>query len=88
MNEFLVTPVEMHEAAEAFAKASQDSQAIIDRLEKATAKLEGKWGGVTQQMFYKNYKEWHAHMSGMVELLRRVSLETQAIADRFEQADK
>ncbi len=87
MNDIMIAPDELRRAAHAFAQANKDSQAIMEKLEKAMAELEGKWGGVTQQMFFKNYKDWRQYMGSLVVLLNNTAGDMQAIAERFEKAD-
>jgi WXG100 family type VII secretion target len=86
--EFLVSSEDLHRAALEFAQAGKDSQAVIKRLEKATGVLEDKWSGVTQETFYKHYREWRSQMGGFAVLLNGIAQQLNAIADRFEQADQ
>lgn len=88
MSELLISPEELHRAAQEFSLGSKESQAIVKRLETATAELENKWAGAAQQVFFKNYKEWRQHMGGFVALLNGISQELHAMAERFEQADR
>ena len=88
MAELVISSEDLHRAAREFAQASKDSQAVIKRLEKATGVLEEKWSGVTQEMFYKHYREWRSQMGGFAILLNGISQQLNAIADRFDQADR
>jgi WXG100 family type VII secretion target len=87
MDELRIPSTDLRQAAAEFAKASKESQEIVDRLEKASAQLEQKWAGVTQQLFYKHYKDWRLQMKAYAGFLKNIANELSAIADRFEKAD-
>jgi WXG100 family type VII secretion target len=87
MPELLIPPTELHQAAEEFSKAKKETEAIIKRLEKTTSSLEDQWGGATQQVFYKHYKDWMQQVEGFNHLLGVISQEMHAMADRFEDID-
>lgn len=79
---------QLQETAAAFSLASRDSQEIMKRLEDAMAGLESKWSGATQQGFHKNYRDWQQYMGGMAALLKTIAHELEAMADRYQVADK
>lgn len=88
MDELIIPSEELHVVAKEFSTASKESQAIIDRLDKATKNLEEKWAGATQQVFYKHYTDWQAHMRIYATLLNNIAQELHGLAERFEQIDK
>lgn len=88
MTEFSVPTDELYEAAKEFDEVGKASQLLVERLERATSELEKKWSGAAKQVFFKNYKQWHQTMQGHIALLNSISREMNAMADRFEQADK
>lgn len=87
MPELLLSPRDLHLAAEEFAKAHEEIQAILERLAATVVSLEDKWSGTSQQMFYKYYTEWQEHIEGFNHLLDVVTKEMHAMADRFEHLD-
>jgi WXG100 family type VII secretion target len=87
MEELIVPSDDLHLVAKEFSKASKESQEIIDRLEKVTKQLEEKWSGATQQVFYKHYKDWQAHMRIYATFLKEIAQELYGLAERFEQID-
>ena len=78
----------LHEAASEFTEVSKESQLLVERLEKVTGGLQTDWESASQQLFFKNYKQWHQHMQGYVTLLDMIAKEMHAMADRYEEADK
>lgn len=88
MDELLIPSDELHFVAKEFASASKESQVILDRLEKATNQLEGKWAGATRQVFYKHYVEWQIHMRNQASILNNIAQEIHGLAERFEKLDK
>jgi WXG100 family type VII secretion target len=88
MDELIVPADELHIVATEFSTASKESQAIIDRLDKATKQLEEKWVGATQQAFYKHYTDWEAHMRIYAMLLKNIAGELHGLAERFEKIDE
>jgi WXG100 family type VII secretion target len=87
MPELLISPNDLHHAAEEFSKANKETQAIIKRLGETTSVLEDKWSGTSQQMFYKYYEEWIQHIEGFNHLLSVSAEEMHAMADRFERIE-
>ena len=75
-------------AAEEFESAGKQSQKLVARREKVTERLKGKWSGSAQEAFYKHHTEWQALMRGQVALLTGIAFELQALAERYENADK
>jgi len=88
MPELLLSPNDLHSAAEEFSKAHKELQTILERLSDTMASLEDKWSGTSQQMFYKYYTEWQTHIEGFNHLLDVAAKEMHAMADRFEHLDK
>lgn len=87
--EALRIPVdELQHVAHEFRTASQESQAMLARLEKVTSDLEEQWGGATQQAFYSHYKQWQMQMQLYAALLQSIALELETLADGFLSADR
>jgi WXG100 family type VII secretion target len=87
MPELLISPNDLHHAAEEFSKAHKETQALIKRLDGTTSALEDKWSGTSQQMFYKYYEEWVQHIEGFNHLLSIIADEMHAMAERYERID-
>jgi len=88
MARILVTPEQVHEVANQFNSASQESEQMVQRLESTMGNLAPNWDGMTAQRFYGDYENWRTNMRTFVELLAQVSQELHAIADRFAAADQ
>jgi WXG100 family type VII secretion target len=50
--------------------------------------VESQWEGVSKQRFYQDYQQWQNQMSQFVDLLRQISQQLQATAERFRQVDQ
>jgi WXG100 family type VII secretion target len=87
VDEVVIPCEDLREASEAFSAASKESLAVLERLEKATADLEAKWDGASQQTFFKNYRDWRTHMRLYAGLLADIAKEILSLAERFERAD-
>jgi len=88
MGDLIIQPEELQKSAQAFKKASKDTSAILKKLDETTSSLENKWSGVTQQTFYKQYRELRQYMEGFAAMMTNIAQEMQAMADRFEKADQ
>lgn len=88
MDDLMIAPEEIHLAAKSFHQASKDTRRIAEDLAKAIETLQVKWQGASQQLFFQDYKEWENHALGYSGLLANIALQLDAIADRFERADK
>ncbi|MBN1266495.1 MAG: WXG100 family type VII secretion target [Anaerolineales bacterium] len=88
MARILVTPEEVHQVANQFNQASQESEQMVQRLESTVNNLAPNWDGMTSQRFYSDYETWRTSMRQFVEMLGQVSQEMHAIADRFAAADQ
>ena len=88
MARILVTPEEVHNVANQFSQASQESQDMINRLESTMSNLEPQWEGMMKQRFYQEYQNWRNQMRSFVDLLNQIGQELHAIADRFAAADQ
>ena len=82
-----VMPDELLETAGEFHRASQETEAMISRLNEAMKKLEESWSDAGQQIFYQYYKEWQQHMGGFSIILDLVSKDLTTIAERYTDAD-
>lgn len=88
MSDITLQPDQLRQAADVFSGAGKDTQAILKKLDDATSELEKHWDGVNQQVFYKQYRELRQYMQGFSGLLANISTEMQAMAQRFEDADR
>jgi WXG100 family type VII secretion target len=84
----IIEPDQVREVAEEFRKASKSNQEVVKTLDDAMKNLHDHWQSASQQMFYRDYKEWHEYAVGSVALLANIAKELEAIADRFVLADK
>ncbi len=83
-----VSPQDLHEAAEEFKKAGQDTSEIAKRLDKVIGQLEKKWEGASKQVFYQQYEQWGQASGGFETLLNNIARELHAMAERYEHVDK
>ena len=83
-----VTPEQVRQVSGEFKRASGDSQQLVSRLQQAVNNLQPDWEGMTQQKFYSDFQQWQTSMRNFVELLNSISQQLDAIAARFEAADK
>jgi WXG100 family type VII secretion target len=88
MSEVTIQPDELRKSAGEFLQAGKDTAAILKRLDDSTSELEKKWSGAARQTFFKQYKDLRQYMEAFSGLLENINVEMQAMADRFEQADK
>jgi WXG100 family type VII secretion target len=88
MARILVTPEQVHDVANQFNNASQESEQMVQRLEGTMNNLSPNWDGMTAQRFYGDYENWRNNMRQFVQLLAQVSQELHSIADRFAAADQ
>lgn len=87
MGEVMIAPEELRDVAEKFRTASKNSLKVTKGLEEAMTDLQSKWQGLSQQVFYRDYVEWHEHLVGFVPVLENIAKEIEAIAERFDAAD-
>jgi WXG100 family type VII secretion target len=83
-----VTPEQVRQVSGEFKRAGGDSQQLVARLQQAVNNLQPDWEGMTQQKFYSDFQQWQTSMRNFVELLNSISQQLDAIAARFEAADK
>ncbi|GIL15521.1 MAG: hypothetical protein BroJett039_06940 [Chloroflexota bacterium] len=88
MIETLVSPSDIHEAATDFRRASKDMQKLASNLDSTMERLQGKWQGSSQQLFYRDYKLWQQQSLGLAQMLANISKELEAMAERFAAADQ
>lgn len=82
-----VDPGEVRRTAQAFVKASQDSDTAVRNVTQAVQSLENQWEGATKGAFYSQYQEWSGNMKKYVELLQGIGNDLNQIAQTFEDAD-
>ena len=83
-----VTPEQVRQVSGQFKQASNESQQLVSRLQQAVNGLQGEWEGMTKERFYSDFQQWQTSMRNFVELLNSISQQLDAIAARFEAADK
>jgi WXG100 family type VII secretion target len=84
----LISPQDLHHAAEEFSQASSDTLEIAKRLDNVTGSLEKKWAGAAKQAFFQQYKEWRQVSAGFAVLLSNIAKELDGMAEHYEQVDK
>ncbi len=87
MSELLLEPDELRKAAGTFNESKNSLAELTKKLDETTKALETKWVGVSQEVFFKQYKELRQYLEGFGLILGNISREMEAMADRFEQAD-
>ena len=88
MSEMMIQPDSLRGGAEQFDLAGKDLDEILKRLDGVTGGLKEEWAGVSQQVFYKQYAELRQYMEAFTLLMGQISLEMNAMAERFEKADR
>ncbi len=88
MADLLIQPEALYKSAQDFLKASKELDAINKTLSGSTGGLQKKWEGASRQVFFKHYEELKQYMEGMSGLMKNISQEMQAMAERFEHADQ
>ncbi len=83
-----VTPQQMRQAAQQFKNASQQSNDLVNRLNQHMSGMQTEWEGMSQQKFYQDFQQWKGTMTQFVTLLNEIGGQLDAIATRFEQADR
>jgi WXG100 family type VII secretion target len=87
MSDLLIQPEMLTGAAEQFDQAGKDLQGILAKLDETTGGLKDQWEGAAQQVFYKQYVELRQYMEGFTILLGHISIEMNAMAERYDKAD-
>ncbi len=83
-----VSPEQVRQVSSQFKQSSQQSQEIVNRLQNQITGLQGEWEGMSKEKFYGDFQTWQTNMRQFVELLNQISQQLDAIAARFEQADR
>jgi len=83
-----ITPDQIRNVGGQFKQASQDSQAMVNRLQSTISGIEPEWEGLTKERFYQEFQQWKTSMNQFVELLNSIGQQMDAIAARFEAADQ
>lgn len=83
-----VTPQQLRAAASQFKSSSQQSQEMINRLNQQITSMQSDWAGMSAQKFYNDFQQWKSTMTQFVTLLNEIGGQLEAIATRFEQADR
>lgn len=88
MQRIRIQPEQVRQTAGQFRTASQESGAIINRLQGQIGALSQEWEGVTKERFYQEFEQWQRAMAQFVELLDGIGLQLHSIAERFESVDR
>ena len=88
MNEISVSIEDIRRLAYEFRQASEKSQQIVKDLSDANEEIRGKWLGISQQAFYRQYQEWNQIMIGLSAMMNQINRELNCLADNIEKADK
>jgi WXG100 family type VII secretion target len=88
LSERFVPIEDIRQAAKAFSKASKESRLLLKGLEETTKNLTDKWEGATSQFFYKHYQSFQPQMEGAAAHMDLIAKELDAIANRYESADR
>jgi WXG100 family type VII secretion target len=88
MGERFVPSDDLRRVALEFAEASEEALTILKRLELASKELDEKWTGSTQEMFTKHYESCRSLFENAATHMDLIAKELEAIADRYETADR
>ncbi|MEI6179194.1 MAG: WXG100 family type VII secretion target [Chloroflexales bacterium] len=83
-----VTPEQMRSAASQFKSSSQQSNDMVNRLTQQMSGMQPEWEGMSSQKFFQDFQQWKGSMTQFVTLLNEIGVQLEAIATRFEQADR
>ena len=82
-----VSPDTLYEVAGKFRTAGEQTDKIIDGLDKSLKELEETWKGIDQQTFFKYFEEWRGNISGVSQLLQLAARELDSMAEKYYSAD-
>jgi WXG100 family type VII secretion target len=83
-----IQPEQVRATAASFRTASQESGAIISRLQGQIQALSTEWEGISKERFYNEFEQWQRAMTQFVTLLDEIGQQMNAIAERFEAVDE
>jgi len=83
-----ITPQQIRSAATQFKNSSRQSNDMIVTLTNQMNSMQGEWEGMSSQKFYSDFQQWKTTMTQFVTLLNDIGGQLDAIATRFEQADR
>lgn len=87
MQRIRINPEQVRQTASQFRQASQESAAIIARLQGQIQALSTEWEGLSKERFYLEFEQWQRAMGQFVDLLDGIGLQMASIAERFELVD-
>lgn len=87
MTKILVTPEEVRGVAADFKGASDESNAMVQKLSGKIHNLHQNWAGMSSQKFFTDFETWQKQMQGFVGMLDDINKQMLMIAERFERAD-
>jgi WXG100 family type VII secretion target len=61
---------------------------MVARLTQQMNSMQPEWEGMSSQKFYTDFQQWKGTMTQFVTLLNEIGGQLDAIATRFEQADR
>ncbi|MEI6776382.1 MAG: WXG100 family type VII secretion target [Chloroflexales bacterium] len=88
MSRIKVTPQQIRSAAGQFKSSSQQSNDMVSRLTQQMNGMQSEWEGMASQKFFQDFQQWKGTMTQFVALLNDIGGQLDAIATRFEQADR
>jgi WXG100 family type VII secretion target len=88
MPRIMVTPEQGRQVSGQFKQASQQSQEMVTKLQSTVSGMQSEWEGLTKEKFYTEFQQWQTSMKAFVELLTSIGQQLDAVAARFEAADK
>ena len=88
MPERQVPSEDLRRMAEEFARAGRASEDTLARLDHAVEVMEKKWGGATQQSFYRQFRSLRPQMARLGAHLDLIAREVNALVERFESVDR
>jgi len=83
-----ITPEEVRRVSTQFKTTSNEGQGQITKLKTTIDGMRGDWEGLTSQKFYTDYQDWSKAMTTYVEVLKNIGVQLDAIASRFQEADR
>lgn len=88
MSEIRIPPERVRQVGNQFKQASAQSDQMVNQLRNAVNSMEGQWAGMTKERFYSEFQQWATSMTQFVQLLNQIGQQLDAIAARFEAADR
>lgn len=87
MPDLKTQPEDLHAAADELRSESKRLASVLAGLEQEAARLREQWDGGAREAYDRAQREWSITFDKMASLLARISAATDAIADRYTDAD-